>query len=261
VPMVPFLILTWIGRASGAFMLESYTDLGQVGLFTLASQFAGLTLMASVAFDNALMPHFLERAGKPGADKELGLLVTRYIGFFGLISLGIIIVAVPTILIVALPDYHGATRYVAPLIFANWIFVARQPFIWSFIYSVRSDLLSLVQGLSTALLIGLLIIFLGVWDLGIMGVIYATIVSNVSFVILGYVISRYGFFPSIPWTRFAMIIVVLIVAGILMVNLNSYNELDIRNLSLQLIVFALAVVLTARLTGLTNFKALLRAND
>lgn len=258
VPLIPFFILTWLSTAAGRFLLEHFASLEQVGLFALAAQFAGLLLLASTAFDNAFMPHFLERAGQPGAESELGLLVTRYATLFGLMSLGIIIVSTPTIQIVARPVYHEAALYVAPLTLANWLFALRRPLVWSFTHNQRSGALSLVQGASVGVLIALLLLFLGPLDLGVPGVAVAAVLANLFFLGAGFSLSQSGFRLQIPWPRLGAITTLLLGAGAVIGYAGAGSSPSVAAIIAQLTVLAVVTPLSARLVGIKSIRRLFR---
>lgn len=199
VPLVPFFLASWIDAGAGRFALESYLDLQQVGLFALASQFAGILTLISSSLDQALLPHFLRRATDVDGPRALGALIARYLALFGVLALGIVIVAGPTIALATTPAYFDAIRYVAPLILANLLYVARSPIMWSLSHSHRTGLLSAINLVSTAVLVFLLVVLLGRFQLGIAGVAYAMIAANLVALVAGGVLAQRSFPLQLPW--------------------------------------------------------------
>ncbi len=257
-PLIPFFILAWVNVAAGRFLLERFAGLDEVGLFALSSQFAGLLLLASTAFDNAFMPHFLQRAGNEGAESELGLLVTRYVAMFGLVGIGVVAFAPTAIFIMAKPAYREAADYVAPLTLASWLFAVRRPLIWCFTHNQQSTALSVVQSGTVAALLLLLALFLGPLGLGIMGVAYASILSNLIFLVVAFAVTRSGFHLHIPWPRLAGILALLATAGALLQVVGRGQALNPTAIALQAGIFVAAAFLTARAAGINSLTRLLR---
>jgi O-antigen/teichoic acid export membrane protein len=250
-PLVPFFIFLWIYEASARFMLDHYVDLQSVGIFALAGQFSGLLLITATALDNAMLPHFLERAGEAGGGEALGTVVLNYLAFLGLLALPIIILASPAIQLLTTPAYHAASGYVAPLVLAAFLFAARTPVAWSMNHSRRSGLLSTVNGVAAGLLIGLLYLFLGPLKLGIPGVAYAMIASSAITILLGYAVAYQSFALEIPLKRLALICVVLLTGGRLIAWLRPDHP-DLGIIALQTLVFIGVALATLRIAGIRN---------
>jgi hypothetical protein len=155
--------------------------------------------------------------------------------------------------------YHGAVIYVAPLTLANWLFAVRRPMVWCFTHNRRSGALSVVQGAAVFTLIVLLLVFLGPLDLGIMGVAYATILSNVFFLAAGFRLSQAGFQLTIPWPRLSRIAILLLASGGLIATLGDGRPLDPAVAAVQVVILAATTVYVAREAGIRDVRALLRA--
>ncbi len=249
VPLVPFFIATWINTSAGRFMLERYTDLNQVGILALAAQFAGVMQLAAVAFDNAMMPHFLSRAGQPGGAAELGVVVSRYLAFLGLMGLAIIALASPLIALVATAPYQEAARWVAPLTLAAWLAVANQPVVWSLNHAKRTGLLAGIVAGSTAVLLTLLWLVLGPMAAGIRGVAVAMIAANLVLLAGGWLIARRHLALDIRVGRLAGIVLALLTCG---AGIDTLAEPvpGLVTVAAQLGLLAIAAALCAWLTGL-----------
>ncbi len=256
-PLIPFFIFLWLNEASGRFLLERFGDLRMVGVFALASQFAGIMLVFATSLDNSLLPHFIERASQPDGEAELGLLVTRYLWLFGLLGIAVIIGAPPVIRLMAGPSYQDAIVYVAPLVLACWLSAASQPFNWSLSFSRRTGSLSTLRGLSFGVLIGLLLLFLGPLNLGISGVILAMILANLFAVTTSFVSAQRGYRLQVPWARLLSIAMALLAGGLAATWLGS-DALNLPRLGLQLGLFAALTLLTARLAGINKLTRLWR---
>ncbi len=249
VPLVPFFIATWINTSAGRFMLEATGGLAQVGILALAAQLAGVMQLAAVAFDNAMLPHFLSQADKPGGARELGIVVNRYLGFLGMMALGIVALASPAIALVASAPYQEAARWVAPMTVAAWLAVANQPVVWSLNHAKRTGLLSGVVGGSTVVLVLLLWLLLGPLDAGIAGVPIAMISANLVLLASGWLLARRHLALQFQRGRLAGIVVTLLVCGAALDRL-AQPQPEFATLAAQFGLLAVAALVIAALTGL-----------
>jgi O-antigen/teichoic acid export membrane protein len=258
VPLIPFFILTWVGNAAGRFAIEGFGTLAEVGLFALAAQFAGLLYLVSTAADSALMPHFLERAGRAGTEDELGILITRYLTVIGVVGIGVIAMSGPLIGLVSAAAYHDAAAYVTPLVFANWLLAAGRPVIWCFNHTGRTGTLSIIQIGALGLLIGLLFLCLGPLTLGINGVAVAMIGANLSFLVAGWAVAGLGYRPRINWRHFGSTFAVLLAAGTCLGQLAGTAKPTPLAAVTSLVIFILVVVVVARMAGVRRWRSLFR---
>ena len=243
IPLVPFFLCSWIDVGAGRFALENYLDLRQVGIFSLASQFAGILTLISGSLDQALLPHFLRRAIEKDASTELGTLVVRYLAFFGLLAVGILVLSVPTILLTTTPNYFDAIAFVGPLILANLLYVARSPIVWSLNHSGRTGTLSAINVISTGLFALLLVLLLGHFAMGISGVAYAMIIANLFAIGAGFLYAQQRFQLHPPWRTLLAAAGTLVAGTAVVLNLAT-GALDPVRLAVQLgILFAVAVAL------------------
>lgn len=250
-PLVPFFIFSWIFEAAGRFMLEHFADLGRVGIFALAAQFAGLIAMAGSALDNVMLPHFLDNAGKAEGGARLGALIHKYLTWLGLLGLTIMVGASPAIRFFAGEAYVEAERHVAPLVLAFWLSMARTPITWSLNYSKRSGTLSLLNGGGVVALTLMLYLALGRWQLGIDGVALATVAANLLVIGAGYGLAQRSYQLRVPRARFALTVLTLVGAGVLIGWLGPAAG-NWRLLGAEVAVLAAAGLLAMRLAGLSN---------
>jgi O-antigen/teichoic acid export membrane protein len=261
IPLVPFFIFLWISNAAGAFLLEQFSGLNEVGIFALASQFGGILLLIGTALDNSLMPYFFKTANHPEAATVLGSLVIKYITLIGVFGLAIIVFAQPAILLlVRNPEYHGAIDYVAPLTLAGWLYLVASPIHWSLTYSKKTGVLAFIRGVSAVMLVGLLIFFLKNKDMGIAGVIYALLVTNLATVMIGYIASQKHFRIDYAFRNIVLVILLLLSAG-LVIALASSDRIQISLLFVQCFILVAVMVVTFKLSGLGSPMKLLRLNE
>lgn len=246
VPLVPFFISSWVDAGAGRFALENYLDLQQVGIFALASQFAGILTLLSSSLDQAILPAFLHRANDADAPGALGMLVAKYLALFGVLALGIAIIARPAIMLFTTPAYFEATKYLGSLILANLLYVARTPIMWSLSHSNRTGLLSTLNIASTTVLVVLLALFLGYFHLGVIGVAYAMIIANLVALVGGSIVAQRTFPLHLPWGRLLSAGGIL-AAGTLIILGVGAPQLDPLRLAAQIVLLLFVVVVLRRI--------------
>jgi O-antigen/teichoic acid export membrane protein len=260
IPLLPSFACVWIDAAAGRFGLEAYSDLSAVGLFLLASQFAGIMGLMASSVQNALLPQFLREATGRDASTNLGTMVTRFLGLFTLLAIALMLFAPSMIVVISAPTYHGAALYVGPLSLAAFAYAARMPISWSLTHSNRPGTLSVVNGTASASLVVLLIIVLGKWQLGIPGVAYATIAVNLLALTVGGFIALRSFHLKLPFWRLAAMAGLLLACWALAPG-NPETALEPRVLTGNALMLLLATGFVLWLLGLTNPRQLLQSKD
>lgn len=256
IPLLPTFACVWIDSAAGRFGLEAYTDLSTVGLFLLASQFAGILGLMATSVENALLPHFLREATGRDADANLGVVVTRFLGLLVLLAIGLMLFAPTMIVLISAPAYHSATQYVAPLSLAAFLYAARMPVSWSLTHSNRPGTLSVINMATSVSLVVLLVILLGNWRLGILGVAYAAIAVNLLALGAGAYIAQRSLRLKLPLLKLAAMAGLLLVCWALAPG-HPDTALEPRLLAGNILVLLVAVGIVLWLLGLTNPRQLL----
>lgn len=249
IPLVPFFVFSWLDIGAARFALENYADLKQLGLFSLASQFAGILTLVATSLDQALLPHFLKGATGSSASRELGQLVVRYLVLFGWLALGLFLASGPGLVLITTPDYYGALAYIGPLLAANLLYVARSPIVWSLTHSGNSATLSLINAGSTAVLVGMLILLVGHLHLGISGAVYSMAIANLCAIAAGQFWAQQRLRLQLPMGMLAVSSLALL-AGALAIKLLMSSPLDTVRLCLQFGIFLVVSFAIYRLLGL-----------
>lgn len=255
VPLISFFVFTWVTTASGRFMLERYASLREVGLFALAAQFSGLIILLGEAFDHALMPYFYETAQKSNGTEILGQFATKYLAFFGLIALFILVIARPLVLIMADPKFNEAIYYIPLLLLASCLTLIHKLFHWSLMYSKRTGILSVMTGTNAIFMVGLLFLFLKQWRMGIMGVIYVMIIVGTVKIIAGFVISRRYFQIRFKMGDLCLIALAISISALL-IHFTSIGGLIILSTFIKFSIFSLVSIAIIKWANIQSIKQL-----
>ncbi len=249
VPLIPFFVFVWLNKSAGRFMLERFGSLREVGIFALAAQFGGVIMILGNAADNAMMPHFYATASRPGQERNLGRMTTRFVALFGLAALAATVVAEPLILLVTKSDYHEAVYYVPFLTTASWLYIAAKPYTWSLTYGKRSGMLSLLRGFGLAVTLTGLFVLVNLASWGASGVVAAMLLGNATLVIVGYRAAKRAVPLRVDMGQAGAIALVNVGAAAAFHMLAS-AEFSWMRLLAKLVILALAAVVTMRATGL-----------
>lgn len=260
VPLIPFFVFTWVNAASGRFMLERYVSLRDVGLFTLAAQFSGLIILLGGAFDNAFMPYFYETAQKSNGPEILGQFATKYLALFGLIALFTLVIARPMVMIMADSKFHEAIDYIPFLLFASCLALIYKWFHWSLMHSKRTGILSVMTGTYAVCMIGLLLLFLKQWRMGIKGVIYVMIIVGIVKVISGYLISQKYFKTRFNVRKLGATALAISVSALL-IHFASISRSIVLSTFIKLSILSLVSIVAIKLAKIESFKQLISVKE
>lgn len=256
IPVVPFLIFSWINTASGRFMLERYTSLADVGIFALAFQFAGLVALFATAVDSAVMPHYYKTANREDAARLLGTFVSKYVVFFGAAALMAAIFVEPMILVMADRKYFAATQYVPLLVFGSWLTIVTNTFTWSLMHSKRTGILAAIRAMSAVLMVCFLVLFLKYFEMGIYGVAYAIILVNVFIIGISFVVAQMYFRLVFPVLSLASA-TLLVLAGFGAVEYFTKSTPGMAGFIQKLVIAAIIAYVTLRIARIRFMEYLL----
>ncbi len=213
-PLIPYFIFVWFDVAAPRMLLERLGSMEDVGLFALAAQFSGLMLLVGNASDNALLPHYYESASRENASQRIGQLGNKFVGVAALASLVVFVFADDFIRYFADPKFHGAIALIPLLVLASFLRLTYRLVHWNLMHTERTKVVSTMRGLGFALLVALLLLCVGYFQLGVWGVIVSMVATELTLLIAGFWISQQGFRVRYPVRSLMSIIAVVVGSGI-----------------------------------------------
>lgn len=255
IPLLPSFVCIWIDSGAGRFALEAYSALSELGIFLLASQFAGIVGLLATSVEKALLPYFLRAASRENAPHELGTSILRFIGSLTLLATSLILFAPTVIVLISTPAYFESIQYVAPLTLAALLYAVRLPIAWSLTHSQHPGHISMINGVASITLVALLMVMLGNWGLGIMGVAYATIVVNCVVLIVGTTTAQFSFRIVLPMARLVGLLCIPAICW-LFVPVRTSSVLEPTILARNTVILIVAAVMILALSRLTDIKQL-----
>ncbi len=212
IPMIPFFLFVWVNTSAPRFFVQAASSLESVGLFFLATQFAGIILLAGTALNNALQPNFYQVAQEEDGAARLGKLITQFVAGFSVFAILIVAGAPYVIRFIAADTYHQSIDYVMLLSIAALLHVAASPVAWSLTYSKRTGYLSGVRLAGTAvLLIGLGICALE-GSASIAGVAWTMIAASATVLLVGTVVAQRSYRVVLELGRISLILIAALVS-------------------------------------------------
>jgi O-antigen/teichoic acid export membrane protein len=256
-PLMPMFLAIWLETASVRIFLERTGSFREVGLFSVASQFAGVLVVVGAALDSAIIPFYFQKAQQADGPRVLGRFFVVYSVFCGLLAILVAIAAEPMVRIMADASFHSAALIVPLLVFAAFLDLMFRLFNWSLLYRKKTLALAVINISTTLLLIVLLALFLAKWHLGTQGAACAMIVAGATRIGIGYTWADYHYHMDIDF-RDLFVPLSLLMAAFVAVTCIHLGESVALRCAFRGAVFGCVVLALLRGTALTkSLKALL----
>lgn len=174
-PLVPHLIFWWVIDLSDRVFLQYYGTLQEVGIYSLGYNMAGVMAVVIAGLNNAWAPQFFSLSAAPGARDIIARLLTYCL--CALLGLGLMLVlfAREMVMLVATPDYYGASQVMAVIVCAL-VFMGMSTLLGNLIFFGKtSHQMPFLTGMAACVNIGLNILLIP--RFGMMGAAYATLLA------------------------------------------------------------------------------------
>lgn len=198
-PLIPHMLAGTILTLSDRYMLEIFTDLTQVGLYSLGYKLGSIALFMTAAFDKAWSPFFFTFADRKDA-KNLFPKVATYIFCFSIfLTFLLSLFAEEIVIVLADPKYYEAYK-VIPIV-ALGVLLKCFYFIpvKAIFYHKKTKIIPLLTGLAALVNIGLNLLFIPLY--GIIGAAWATVGGYLVMLITVVLISQRLFYIKYEVSR------------------------------------------------------------
>lgn len=211
-PLVPASLAFYASQYAGRLILTDLATLHEVGLFTFASQLAGIATLTVVGVQAAITPLIVSNHEAPETPQTLAAFFEAIAPAALLVALAIGLFAPEVVLLVGNADYMPAARLVlllAPTVVVSGLYV----FAPGFLIAKRTGMqmaVTVASGASTVAANYALIPWLGIW-----GAAAATFLGALIFILPWFVLSQCLYPLPIRWVRMAVAAAsIAVVAGI-----------------------------------------------
>jgi O-antigen/teichoic acid export membrane protein len=214
-PLIPAGLAYWALNLSDRFFLQKYTDLGQVGIYSISYSIAGILHMVMGWFNTAYAPYCYSIAKDPNARTVYARVMSYAITLLTLVGLGLSLFAREALAILTPPAFHQAASIV-PLIVLAYLFYEMYYFIsFGLDLTNKTGYAPLIIGAGAV--INLILNLILIRPFGMLGAAIATVLSYLLLPIIEYPIVRRIYPVPYEWGRLFKLLLVSI--GIYLVGI------------------------------------------
>ncbi len=257
-PLVPHMLAGWIINLSDRLILQYYSDISEVGLYSVGVKIASVLQMIVLSFNSAWSPFMFSLLKKEeNAKEQIAKLSTIYAAAVLFLAVALSIFSKEVIFLMTEKSFHHSYT-VVPLIAYSYVFYGMYLMLTNqFFYAKKTLFLPFITG--SVAVINIILNFLFIPQYGMIGASTATLLS---FIFYGFVTYFYST-KVIPINYEVKRIFILFVSSIcclvpgLLLNFGLYT-----NLAIKLLILVLYPVLIYfggffRKEEITTIKALI----
>jgi len=138
------------------------------------------------------------------------------VGIAAIVSLGVYVFADDFIRRFATDRFHGAIPLVSFMVVASFLRLTYRLVHWNLMCTERTQTVSALRGIGFALLIGFIVLWVGVFGLGVWGIIAAMVSSEAILLVAGLVVSQKHFRVQYDVTKLSTILCIVIASGMIL---------------------------------------------
>jgi O-antigen/teichoic acid export membrane protein len=210
IPLVPASISFVFSQYAGRFILNDVAGLEAVGVFSFASQIAGVSALALIGVQNAVTPLIMAHFQDPDTPAVLGRSFQAFTGLGFIVALGLGLFSPELILFLGNPKYTSAAPLVL-LLALSVIVVGLNFFLPGFMISKKTTRQMWVSVVGVGCSIGMN--YLLATRYGALGAAVATLLAATIFMLLWYLFSRSLYPVPVRWGAVAASAAVTLLAG------------------------------------------------
>jgi O-antigen/teichoic acid export membrane protein len=205
-PLVPASLAYWALNLSDRFFLLKFTDLTQVGLYSISYGIAGVLHMIMGWFNTAYTPYCFSISKDLNASTVYARVMLYSITFLTFVGLGLSLFAGEALTLLAPPAYHRAAS-VVPLIVLSYLFFEMYYLIsFGLDLAMKTAYAPLIVGVSA--IVNLFLNLILIRPFGMMGAAIATALSYMLLPIIEYPIVRRLYPIPYDWGRLAKLFII-----------------------------------------------------
>lgn len=255
-PLVPASLALFLSVHAGRIVLNAFSTLEDVGLYTLATQIAGIAALGIVGVQGALTPLVMASHQKPETPAQLARLFEGFFASAVVVCLLLGLFAPELVWIIGYPGYERAGPLVlllAPGLLLTQMYV----FAPGFAVAHRSATQMWVSVASAIIAVGANLALVS--TLGLAGAALATLLAGIAFLALWFVFSQPLYPIPVRWGAIAAASAVGIVAGAIGSNIGFSGLAVALAVKAALCAAAAAFVVLSGMVPLRSTLAALRA--
>lgn len=205
-PLVPASFAYWALNLSDRFFLQKYSDLSQVGLYSISYSIAGVLHLIMGWFNTAYAPYCYSIAQDADARTVYARVTIYSITVLTLVGLGLSLFAREALAVLTPAAYHGAARIVPFIVLSYLFFELYYLLSFGFDLTKKTGYAPFIIGAGAVINLALNLILIP--PLGMLGAAIATVLSYMMLPIIEYPIVRRLYPIPYEWARFAKLLTI-----------------------------------------------------
>jgi len=250
IPMIPALLSAWILNLSDRIFVGHYSNLTNLGIYSLGYKIGSIVVIIAVAFFCAYEPIFYSLATTKGETSKTTLKKYNdgFILLILLLCFGVSFFSKDLIFILFNKGYREAYRIVPIIAFASF-FTAVMGLLNFSIYQHKKSAVVMLITLFSAVL-NVVLNYMLIPSLGIYGAALATLMSFIVFFIVEYQVSKKYYFIPMEWNVIVPLIGSL---GTLIYVFNYMYDFSLVLLLVKIIVAVVVSVIIVKMSGIYDY--------
>lgn len=115
IPTLPAILAGWIDTSVGQIFINKYVSMEDLGVYSIALQFASVFTLISIGLNNTWGPFLYENYTKEGFKKQVNDLFTIIVLGLTIVSVTISLLSKELVLLLSNPSYINAAEYIVLL--------------------------------------------------------------------------------------------------------------------------------------------------
>lgn len=251
-PMIPGFFAAWLLNQSDRVFIERFSDISDVGLYTLAYKFSGISLILSGAFVAAYSPIFFKLANsKKQEDSIIALTASNNIYFISIILLFFLLILFSEELIYFMTDKkYYESHTLIPILALGFLVSQMQGLHNLMIYQEKK-----VKEMVTIGVIGgvcnIPLNFIFIPEYGSMGAAYATLISFLFMYLIALFYSKKCYYIKPDWkiifSLFFTCILFFYIISYITSDFNMINSLIFKSIFTLIIFIAFIYLFSSKI--------------
>mgnify|MGYP003735858917 CR=1 FL=1 len=240
-PLVPHQLAVALLSLFDRYMLERFTDLSKVGIYSLGYSLGSIGLFVSAGFGQAWGPFFYSIAGNGDSPALFSRVTTYFFYFIGIVTLSLTLFAKEITALLASNLYQDANVVIPVVALGVFFYCLYTIPVYSLYFFKKTMLIPVVTGVAAAINIALNFFLIPAW--GITGAAWATAISYAVMLLLVVAISQNLLRIPYEWPKMTIFTLVIILIVFLDFTIfgNSPVSFDIHSLLIKVAELLLSI--------------------
>lgn len=209
IPTLPAILAGWIDTSVGQIFINKYVSMEDLGVYSIALQFASIFTLISIGLNNTWGPFLYENYTKEGFKKQVNDLFTIIVLGLTIVSVTISLLSKELVLLLSNPSYINAAEYIVLLCIPMAVYLLF-PIVSSGI-SISRDTKYIGIAYVAGSLINILFLLLLIPKMGIIIVPISLALSRIVSYIIQYIVTKRKGILALP-SKYIVFLIAMCIA-------------------------------------------------